>query len=86
MSAGAIVWTVVGVLSVALLIAAGVRIAGALREAKRAAARLEALGDSPIVAALDQAEKDVARITAAADRIEPLLGRAATAIAAIRGR
>ena len=86
MSAGAIVWSVVGLVLVALLIAAGVRAASAVREAKRVAARLDGYGTLPVVEAFERAERDSERLSDALDKLEPLLARASAAINAIRRR
>ena len=86
MSDEAIVWNLTGLIVVALLIGTALRVARAVDQAKRIAARLDAFGDLPVVHSLAKAETDSQRLTDALDQIEALLARAARAIAKIRGR
>ena len=86
MSDESIVWNLTGLIVVVLLIGAALRIARAVDQAKRIAARLGAFGDLPVVHAVGKAETDSQRLTDALDQIETLLARAARAIAKIRGR
>jgi len=56
----------------------------AIREARQLSRRITALATSPLVAQLQQSERDIARVSAALDRIVELEARARAAIASIR--
>ncbi len=84
MSAPAIVWTLTAVGFVVLLALAGRQLLRALGDAKRAASRVSAYRDLPLVAALTRAQSDAVRLGASLEAVEPLLVRAQTATATIR--
>ena len=78
-----VLWTTL--VAVLVVLAFIVRAAlAALREVKRIAARVDAYADLPVVAALERAEADAARIDTALGKLAPLLARARSAAAAIR--
>jgi hypothetical protein len=76
-------WVILAVLAV-ILAAAGLRVARALAELKRIAARVDGLADSPLLAAADRAEASLARIDADLAAVPALVERAAAAVAVIR--
>jgi len=86
MSSGAIVWTAVGVLLAALLVATVVQLSRAVREGLRIATRIGAYGDLPVFDALDQAARDADRVATSVERVPALVDRAVVAIGRIRGR
>lgn len=55
-----------------------------VREAKRLSTRLAAYAELPIFSLVASGERDVERIAAAADAIEPLIERANAALATLR--
>ena len=79
----ALLWATVAIAAVFLVLGL-LQLGAALRALGRLGDRVEGYGDLPVLHAAAQAEADVARIGAAAERIEPLLARAAAAIAIIR--
>jgi hypothetical protein len=84
LSAGTVVWLVTAVGFVVLLALAGAQVLRALRDLRRAKARVAALGDLPVVAALNRTQLDVGRLQAALAQLAPLLLRSQVALAAIR--
>ena len=84
MSANAIVaWAFVVAVVVVLAMAAA-QAMRALRELKRATARVEGYPELPLFASLERAESDAQRLGIAVEAIAPLIGRAEAAMAIIR--
>ena len=84
MPAHAIVWWVVLVALAVTLVAAGLQIVRAWREARRIAGRLDALADAPVFGAVERAEASLARIEAAVAAVPPLVARAGAAVEVMR--
>ena len=84
MSANAIVSWAFVVAVVVVLAMAGAQAMRALRELKRAKARVDAYSELPVLAALERAETDAQRLEGAVEAITPLLARAEAAVAIIR--
>lgn len=84
MSNGALVWAATGLVLLVLLILSGLQLAAAVREGRRAADRVGAYADLPVVAAARKAEADVKRLERAATEADLLAFRAAMAIESIR--
>ena len=84
MHATTIVWWAALAALVIVLVLAGVQLARAMRELKRLTSRVEAFQDLPVMVAVRRAERDIGRLESALAQVEPLLGRAAVAIAVIR--
>jgi hypothetical protein len=84
LSARAIVWLVVAVAFVVLLVLAALQAKRAAADLKRAKARVEALKELPVLAALAGAEVDARRLETAAAQVDPLVARSRIALAAIR--
>ena len=79
-----IVWWASLAALVIVLVLAGMQILRALREVKRLGTRIAAFEDLPVMAAIRKAEVDLGRLEHALEQVEPLLARAAAAIAIIR--
>ncbi|MBV9439120.1 MAG: hypothetical protein JOZ24_03915 [Candidatus Eremiobacteraeota bacterium] len=84
MSARTIVWAAILVALIVVLGVAAVRAFGAMREVRTLKRRVDALGDLPIVGALEKAQRDVERLQTLGERVTPLAERAALALAALR--
>jgi hypothetical protein len=83
-SANAIVWWATLVAVVVVLALAGVQAARAMRELKRAKARVAGYEELPMMKALAKVEADVARLEGAVGGVTPLVARAEAAITVIR--
>ncbi|MDB5093169.1 MAG: hypothetical protein JWO85_1270 [Candidatus Eremiobacteraeota bacterium] len=84
MSAAAVVLWIALVAFVAVLVLAGLQAARAVREVSRIKRRVDTYAELPLVAALQRAGQDAERLQHAIADIDPLLGRAKTAVATIR--
>jgi len=84
MSAHAIVWWASLVALIVVLGLAGAQALRALRELKRAQARVAGFGELPVFAALARAETNAQRLQGAVEAIAPLVARAEAAVAVIR--
>jgi len=84
MSAGAIVlWVALGAF-VVVLVLAGLQVARATREVLRIKQRVDAYAELPLMASLERAGQDAARLEQTIAGIDPLLTRAKRAVAIIR--
>lgn len=84
MSASAIVWLVILVAWIVVLVLVAGQALRAFREAKRLQRRVVGYGDLPIIAALERAAENAQRLERSATLAEPLIERAAVALAVIR--
>jgi hypothetical protein len=84
LSPRAIVWLLVALAFVVLLVLAALQAKRAVADLKRAKARVDALKESPVVAALAGAEANARRLETAAAQVAPLAARSQSALAAIR--
>jgi hypothetical protein len=84
LSPRAIVWLLVAVAFVVLLVLAALQAKRAAADLKRVKARVDALGELPVLAALAGAETDARRLEIAAAQVAPLVARSQAALAVIR--
>ncbi|HZO92396.1 MAG TPA: hypothetical protein VFB22_01385 [Candidatus Baltobacteraceae bacterium] len=84
MSATALVWWIVLAGAVVLTAAIGTTLLRAFGTLKTIARRVDAYVELPVVAALGRADRDAARLTAAAASAEALIPRAKAALETIR--